>query len=202
MDTDEGTIFAGWIIGVVAAAGIYGALKNKPWLSVLTDAVNPKAKTPQSIYTSIQDATYIGSPTDGGATPPASVGLAGGVVGYAQAQLGKPYQWGAAGPDRFDCSGLTMRAFDTVGIHLPHNSAAQLTATLSSEIPLTNAPPAGALVFYGKIPHHVGISIGGGKMISAPHTGDVVKVSDIASFGSDLSYTTNPLARVTPGVMA
>lgn len=200
----EGTVFAGWILASVAAAGLYGAIKNKPWLSVLLDAVNPgsSAKSGQvkpSFYTTVEDATYIPSSPSGnvgGGTAPASSG-AGAVLSYAEAQLGKPYKWATAGPNTFDCSGLTMRAFDTVGIALPHNSAMQLAQTRIYEIAQTDNPPPGALVFYGTPPHHVGISIGNGQMISAPHTGDVVKVSSVAGFGSDYSAVTNPLAKLS-----
>lgn len=194
---DEGTLLVGWILATVAAAGLYGAIKNKPWLSVLTDAVNPKStpSTKQSFYTTVHDATYTGTGAGSG-TAPASVGQAGAVLAFAEAQLGKPYQWAASGPDRYDCSGLTMRAYETVGIALPHNSAAQLLQTARYEIAMTDNPPAGALVFYGTPPHHVGISLGNGTMISAPHTGDVVKVSNIASFGSDFSAVTTPLAKL------
>jgi cell wall-associated NlpC family hydrolase len=192
---DGGEPLAGWILATVAAAGIYGAVKNKNWLSVLTGVVNPSVPA-KPIYTTVKDST---------GTAPDSVGLSGAsvtgvssVIAYAQAQLGKPYKWGAAGPSAFDCSGLTMRAFDTVGINLPHNSAAQLVKTRIHEIAQTDDPPAGALVFYGTPPHHVGISIGNGNMISAPHTGDVVKVSSVAGFGSDFSAVTFPIVASTP----
>lgn len=200
----EGTAFAGWILATISVAGIYGAVKNKPWLSVLLDAVNPgsAAKSPQvkpSFYTTVADATYTVDSGVGTGTAPANVGSAGAVLSYAEAQLGKPYKWATAGPNTFDCSGLTMRAYDAVGIALPHNSALQLAQTRIYEIAQTDSPPVGALVFYGTPPHHVGISLGNGQMISAPHAGDVVKVSSVVGFGSDYSAVTFPLAKLSGG---
>jgi cell wall-associated NlpC family hydrolase len=191
------TGLVGWILATVAAAGLYGAVKNKPWLSVLMSAVNPQAKVPATIYDATKDFTGgVGGDWDTGAGSELSGSFgSASVIAFAKAQLGKPYSWGAAGPDRWDCSGLTMRAFDTVGIALPHNSQAQFLKTATKEIALTDHPPAGCLVFYGSpVIHHVGISLGDGTMISAPHAGDVVKISSIAGFGRDYSQVTNPLA--------
>ena len=110
---------------------------------------------------------------------PAS-GRAGAAVSEAYAQLGKPYEWAAAGPDRFDCSGLTMWAWARGGVSLPHSSQQQYGVT--QRVSRDNVQP-GDLVFFGSPIHHVGIYIGGGRMISAPHTGDYVKIQD--AFRSD-----------------
>ncbi|HVE99531.1 MAG TPA: NlpC/P60 family protein [Mycobacteriales bacterium] len=97
-------------------------------------------------------------------------------VQAAYAQLGKPYRWGAAGPDRFDCSGLTMYVWAKAGVSLPHSSRAQRHAGRS--VSRGELRP-GDLVFRGSPTiHHVGIYIGDGRMISAPQTGDVVKISN------------------------
>ncbi len=101
------------------------------------------------------------------------------VVPIAMQQLGKPYQWGAAGPNAFDCSGLVMYCYAQIGISLPHSAAAQYNSGthLSQEY-----LEAGDLVFFGKTGvSHVGIYVGGGKYIHAPRTGDVVKVSALSS---------------------
>jgi cell wall-associated NlpC family hydrolase len=110
-------------------------------------------------------ATYSG---------PAS-GRAGAAVAEAYNKLGSPYEWAAAGPDRFDCSGLTMWAWARGGVSLPHSSQAQYDVT--RHVSQSEVQP-GDLVFFGSPIHHVGIYIGGGQMISAPHTGDVVKIQD------------------------
>ncbi|HWC35704.1 MAG TPA: NlpC/P60 family protein [Mycobacteriales bacterium] len=111
-------------------------------------------------------------------TGPAS-GQAAAAVQYAYAQLGKPYYYGGAGPNSFDCSGLTMRAWEAAGVSLPHNAAAQ-----QSEIPAVSlgALEPGDLVFFGNPAYHVGIYIGGGRFIQAPHTGTVVQETSLSSY--------------------
>lgn len=111
---------------------------------------------------------------------PAS-GRAGVAVRFAYAQLGKPYSYGAAGPNSYDCSGLTMRAWEAAGVSLPHNAAAQQGQIRS--VSGANLQP-GDLVFFGSPAHHVGIYIGNGRMIAAPHTGDVVKIQSVGSYTS------------------
>jgi cell wall-associated NlpC family hydrolase len=111
-------------------------------------------------------------------TGPAS-GQAAAAVQYAYAQLGKPYYYGGAGPNSFDCSGLTMRAWEAAGVALSHNAAAQ-----QSSIPAVSlgALEPGDLVFFGAPAHHVGIYIGGGRFIHAPHTGTVVQITSLSSY--------------------
>lgn len=101
------------------------------------------------------------------------------VVSIAMQYLGKPYQWGAAGPDSFDCSGLVMYCYAQIGISLPHSAAAQYNRGI--EISRENLS-AGDLVFFGKTGvSHVGIYAGGGNYIHAPRTGDVIKVAALSS---------------------
>ena len=79
----------------------------------------------------------------GGSTtcaPPPAVGDVGAVIAFAEAQLGKPYQWAAVGPDRYDCSGLTMAAYATIGVQLPHNAAMQSTHGTRVPSPRPTAP--------------------------------------------------------------
>ena len=97
-------------------------------------------------------------------------------LAFAVAQLGKQYEWGAAGPDTFDCSGLTMRAWGAAGVSLPHYAAAQYAEI--AHVPIADLKP-GDLVFFGTDLHHVGIYVGGGQMIDAPHTGAVVQYDSI-----------------------
>lgn len=100
------------------------------------------------------------------------------VVQIAMKYLGRPYQWGAAGPDRFDCSGFTMYVYAQVGVGLPHSSRAQ--SGVGQYVPRGALQP-GDLLFSGSPIHHVGMYIGGGQMINSPQTGDVVKISPIRS---------------------
>ncbi len=120
------------------------------------------------------------APTTGPPAPPGNVAARGSAaaVRYAYAQLGKPYQWAGAGPGSFDCSGLTMMAWEAGGVYLPH--LAQDQYNLTRRIPLSDILP-GDLIFFGTPDnvYHVGISIGGGEMIDAPATGQVVSVSSI-----------------------
>jgi len=109
---------------------------------------------------------------------PAS-GRAAAAVRFAYNQLGKPYVYGAAGPDSYDCSGLTMRAWEAGGVSLPHNAAAQQGDTRS----VSNLQ-TGDLIFFGSPAYHVGIYIGGGRMIAAPHTGTVVQIQSVGSYTS------------------
>lgn len=97
-------------------------------------------------------------------------------IDFAMSQRGKPYQWGADGPDSYDCSGLTMRAFGRAGISLDHYTGSQWNA--GRHVSRSELQP-GDLVFFYSDHHHVGIYLGGGEMVHAPHSGDVVKVSPI-----------------------
>ncbi|MDP9183580.1 MAG: NlpC/P60 family protein, partial [Actinomycetota bacterium] len=117
---------------------------------------------------------------------PAS-GRAAVAVQEAYRKLGSPYKWGASGPNTFDCSGLTMWVWGKAGVSLPHSSKAQYSS--GRHVSQGELRP-GDLVYYGSPIHHVGIYIGNGRMISAPHTGDVVKIQN--AFRSDYTGATRP----------
>ena len=109
------------------------------------------------------------------AAPPATHG---GVVGIAMRYLGVPYVWGGASPSGFDCSGFVMYVYGQMGVSLPHSSYAQYG--YGSAVSLSQLQP-GDLVFFDGL-GHVGIYVGGGSFIHAPHTGDVVKISSISGW--------------------
>lgn len=109
-------------------------------------------------------------------------------IKFAYAQLGKPYQWGGAGPDSYDCSGLTMASWAQAGVSLPHSSRAQYNS--GQRVDRSNLQP-GDLIFYGNPIGHVSLYIGGGKAIDAPHTGEYVKI-DNAPFRSDYVGAVRP----------
>jgi cell wall-associated NlpC family hydrolase len=106
------------------------------------------------------------------APPPSQYG---GVVGVAMQYLGTPYVWGGASPGGFDCSGFVQYVFNQVGVSLPHHAASQYG--YGSPVPISDLQ-AGDLVFFDGL-GHVGIYIGGGQFVHAPHTGDVVKISSM-----------------------
>lgn len=105
------------------------------------------------------------------------------VIAYAQAQLGKPYLWGGTGPDAYDCSGLTMRAYQQIEIALPHSSAAQANYGIPIDWHTTPIQPGDLIFHRGSIPihdlGHVGIAISQTQWIVAPQTGDVVSIRSI-----------------------
>jgi cell wall-associated NlpC family hydrolase len=92
---------------------------------------------------------------------------------WACNQIGKRYVFGSAGPNTFDCSGLTMRAWQSVGVSLPHNAYQQKHSIPS--VSYANLRP-GDLVFYFASISHVTIYVGNGWVVSAPSTGDVVRM--------------------------
>ncbi len=100
-------------------------------------------------------------------------GRAGIALRFASKQIGDRYVWGAAGPIKWDCSGLTMRAFQAAGVSLPHSSRVQFG--YGKSISRNNLRP-GDLLFFGRPISHVSIYLGKGKMIYAPRPGSRVKV--------------------------
>jgi peptidoglycan DL-endopeptidase CwlO len=111
--------------------------------------------------------------------PPSST-LGGQAVAIAEQYLGTPYVWGGASPSGFDCSGLTMYVYAQLGVSLPHNAAAQYG--MGTPVPESSLEPGDLVFFYGL--GHVGMYVGGGSFIHAPHTGDVVKISSMADYQS------------------
>jgi len=114
-----------------------------------------------------------------GAAPTSVVSAA---LDFARAQLGKPYVWGATGPDSFDCSGLTQAAYTAAGVRLPRVAQDQWFAGPHVDL---GAIQPGDLLFWASDTsapatiHHVAFYLGGGQILAAPHTGDVVKVEPL-----------------------
>jgi peptidoglycan DL-endopeptidase CwlO len=114
--------------------------------------------------------------------PPVSIPTGTG-AGHPQAAsialqyLGVPYVYGGASPSGFDCSGLVMYVYAKLGISLPHYTVAQWNATEP-----ISSPAPGDLVFFNGL-GHVGIYIGNGQFVDAPHTGSVVRIDSLSNFG-------------------
>jgi len=118
------------------------------------------------------ERTPVGEPAS-----PVSGGAAA-VVDAAMAQVGKSYVYGAAGPDSFDCSGLTMTAWAAAGVSLPHSSTAQM----SSGTPVSQSElQPGDLIFYYSPVSHVGVYIGNGQIVDAANPSTGVRVADAFS---------------------
>jgi cell wall-associated NlpC family hydrolase len=105
----------------------------------------------------------------------------------ALSQLGKPYQWGADGPDTYDCSGLMLWAWAQADVTLPRNSAMQYAGT--PRIDESEWEP-GDLLFFGDPIHHVAMYIGNGQMVEAPYTGEFVRV--VTAFRPDYAGAGRP----------
>jgi cell wall-associated NlpC family hydrolase len=151
------------------------------------------------------DGAGPGDVVSGTATVPAGLEISGSprarpAVRFALAHLGEPYVFGAAGPNTWDCSGLTMAAWAATGIALPHWTGAQVTAGTPEPTDLSQAV-GGDLVFIPgadgtpAVPGHVGMIIGytqdaAGRhlyLVQAPQSGDVVKITDAARWGGRIT---------------
>jgi cell wall-associated NlpC family hydrolase len=130
-------------------------------------------------------------------------------ISFAEQQLGKPYLWGGTGPDAFDCSGLVMMAYRAAGISIARTAATQWAT--ETRVPASQVQP-GDLVFFagadGTVtnPGHVGLVIGGGKMIEAYATGFPIRIASYTNRGA-IGFTepwagakgTTPRATTSPG---
>jgi peptidoglycan DL-endopeptidase CwlO len=138
----------------------------------------------QSRLATEQPPPSVGGVGVGASTPEGSTvappNVHGGVVGIAMRYLGVPYVWGGSTPRGFDCSGLVMYAYAQIGVSLPHSSYAQYN--MGTPVSISQLQ-SGDLVFFAGA-SHVGIYIGGGQFIHAPHTGDVVKISSMSGWYS------------------
>jgi peptidoglycan DL-endopeptidase CwlO len=172
-----------------AAAALVGVLPNVTDTAVRSapeaaapDAATPDAAAPEALTPEAAPAT----PTR--ATPtvdlpvrrvalsaPSRAGSA--AVSHAMSKLGAPYRWGAAGPSAFDCSGLVSWAYKKVGVSLPRTSRAM--SRVGSPVSKSALRPGDLVFFYTPV-SHVGIYIGGGKVVNASQPGTPVKVSNIS----------------------
>ncbi|MEA2486584.1 MAG: peptidoglycan DL-endopeptidase CwlO, partial [Actinomycetota bacterium] len=152
-----------------AARRARAAARRRKAAAAAAAAAAVRAQQTRAATTSIAVAPPSGyqpnpAPASGGAQT---------AVNAALSQVGKPYVWGAAGPNSYDCSGLTMWSWAHAGVSLPHSSAAQYSVT--ARVASSDLQP-GDLVFFGSPIHHVAMYIGNGQMVEAPYTGANVRV--------------------------
>lgn len=138
--------------------------------------VKPAVKAAKPVVKSAKPAAKKSAPKTEAFTVPAS-GRAAGALAYARAHIGAPYVWAAAGPRSFDCSGLVVASFASIGISLPHQTGALVGR--GRAVSRAQLQP-GDLVFPSS--GHVGIYAGGGMMIHAPHPGDHVRLAPVYAF--------------------
>ena len=122
--------------------------------------------------------------------PPPNATAAQLAIAAANSKVGAEYVWGTAGPDTFDCSGLTSWAYAQAGVYLPHSSASQSTYP---EVPYSSAQPGDLLFFYSPV-SHVSLYLGGGMMVHARHPGPggQVQIGSVAGYGTPVVKVTRP----------
>ena len=138
----------------------------------------------QHSTSSSSSSSSSGSTTSSGTTKvsiPSVSGRAAAAVAFAEAQIGKPYIFGATGPGGYDCSGLTQAAWKAAGVSIPRTATAQMQGLTA--IPGSSAQPGDLVFFYGNSSYvdHVGLYIGGGRVIHAPHPGSSVEIVAVSS---------------------
>ncbi|MFI0965318.1 NlpC/P60 family protein [Streptomyces sp. NPDC021080] len=154
-------------------------------------AAAEKTAQAQSSSDGTADST-TGSPagssagSSSGSTPAGSSSKAAEALAFARAQIGKPYVWGATGPDSYDCSGLTQAAWKAAGVSLPRVTYDQVNA--GTTVSLADARPGDLVFFYDDI-SHVGIYIGDGMMIHAPKPGAYVREESIYYDGTSAIHS-------------
>src|SRR5581483_5491046 len=139
-------------------------------------SVTTVSSTQRSASNRVEAAGALGQTV---APPPAAPSAGQTALDWAETQIGKPYGWAAAGPDAYDCSGLTMAAYHVAGISLAHSAGDQYGA--GAHFPLSEAQP-GDLVFWaegGSGITHVGLYVGQGQVLHAPRSGETVRIEAI-----------------------
>jgi cell wall-associated NlpC family hydrolase len=152
-------------------------------------AATAQAKSVISTLSAAQQATIVsgGGSTTNTVKVVASNSRAAIAVAYAESKLGDSYVYAGAGPSVFDCSGLTMEAWAAAGANLPHNAAEQMSVT--TPVSLADAQPGDLMFFYDGPGYvgHVGIYLGNGMLIDAPHPGAWVREISLSNIGMQLA---------------
>ncbi|MET9408297.1 NlpC/P60 family protein [Streptomyces sp. NPDC002935] len=151
-------------------------------------AAADKAAQQQSSGTTTGSSTgsTAGSSTGSTATDSSYATKAAKALAFARTQIGKPYVWGATGPDSYDCSGLTQAVWKAAGVSLPRVTYDQVNA--GTTVSLADAQPGDLVFFYDDI-SHVGLYIGNGMMIHAPKPGAYVREESIYYDGTSAIHS-------------
>ncbi|MFJ9350899.1 NlpC/P60 family protein [Streptomyces sp. NPDC101237] len=134
-----------------------------------------EAREATAKWTGPDSGTTSGTGSGGGGTK--ASGAAARAVDFAMAQIGKPYVWGAVGPSSYDCSGLTSTAWAAAGHPIPRTSQAQWQGL--TRVSLASVQPGDLIIYYDAT--HVGMYIGGGRVVHAPRPGRTVTIAPAAS---------------------
>ncbi|MGW1991717.1 NlpC/P60 family protein [Embleya sp. NPDC001921] len=165
-----------------AAAPAKPSIQVQPKTSVTPGKTTPKPASKPSADVSVKPAAKPatggskGNQAPAGGSSTASSSKAAQAVAFAKAQIGKPYVYGATGPNAYDCSGLVQAAYKSAGISLPRVTNDQFAA--DTRVSVANLQPGDLVFFYSGI-SHVGIYIGDGKMVHAPNPRKTVEIASI-----------------------
>uniref|UniRef100_UPI0035C81535 C40 family peptidase n=1 Tax=Clostridium estertheticum TaxID=238834 RepID=UPI0035C81535 len=159
---------------------------NNKWddLIIAGQILNVSIKSNHNIHKTVRNegSTYLTDQVEQEKIRNSVVFTSNPILEYASSFLGVPYVWGGISPEGFDCSGFTQYVFSHFGVTLPRVSQEQ--QNVGKLISRDDLQP-GDLVFFGTPAHHVGIYVGNGKMIDAPHSGAVIRIQ---SLNSDFTY--------------
>ena len=161
------------------------------WVQAQQDALDAQQTTNPTPPPTGGSGGDTGGGGGGGYVPDPNATGAQIAIGAAESVLGAPYVFGAAGPDSFDCSGLTSWAWAQAGVYLPHSASAQYSSL--PHVPLDQVQP-GDIIYYGNFGPHVALYIGGGQIIHARHPGPGGEVQQDSMYGYD-----RPWAAMRPG---
>ena len=168
-----------------AAKDLAELQKTRDYMAAQQAEIKAKQKAAQDLLNALtptQRVQYNHLTSNGfkppSSLPPATNPRAAAAVAFAKAQLGKPYVYGAAGPNAFDCSGLTMAAWAQAGVSMSHSSSDQYYDF--PHVSESQLQPGDLVIYYATL-HHVGIYVGNGVVIHAPHTGAVVEYTSLHS---------------------